>query len=120
MLSSTNFLFEVVKTYHLRKSSDIKTVTMHCVAGSDPGGDRPPKTHQSKFIHHNFVQFGKRIRDIRPFCRPLLCHSSVVKYTSSSYGSEPEMRLGYQILLKSPPNLTGWIVPVAWHKTFFC
>jgi len=23
------------------------------------------------------------IRDIRPFCRPLFCHSSVVKYTSS-------------------------------------
>jgi len=23
------------------------------------------------------------IRDTRPFCRPLFCHSSVVKYTSS-------------------------------------
>jgi len=25
----------------------------------------------------------KSIRDIRPFCRPLFCHSSVVKYASS-------------------------------------
>jgi len=29
------------------------------------------------------------IRDIRPFCRPLFCHSSVVKYTSSLAEAEP-------------------------------
>jgi len=45
------------------------------------------------------------IRDIRSFCRPLLCHSSVVKYTvlHLSYSSEHVVSLDYQILLKSPP-----------------
>ena len=33
------------------------------------------------------------IRDIRPFCRPLFCHCSVVKYTSSFYSSKAGMRL---------------------------
>ena len=58
--------------------------------------------HSENGIHH-----------IRPFCRPLFCHSNVVKYTSSllQYSSEPVMRLDYQILLKSPPTLTGWIHP---------
>jgi len=29
-------------------------------SGTDPGGTiAPPKTYQSNFIHHNFVQFGK-------------------------------------------------------------
>ena len=34
------------------------------VSGADPGGsdwgDRPPKTYESNFIHHNFVQFEKQ------------------------------------------------------------
>jgi len=53
------------------------------------------------------------IRDIRPFYRPLFCHSSVVKYTVRhlSYSSEPVMRLDHQTLLKSPTNLTVWIRP---------
>ena len=37
---------------------------MHIVPGADPGGgdwgDRPPKTYESNFIHHNFVHFGKQ------------------------------------------------------------
>jgi len=28
-------------------------------AGADRGGDRPPKTYESNFIHHDFIQFGK-------------------------------------------------------------
>ena len=46
-------------------------------------GDRPPKTSESNLIHHAFVQPWNSIRDIRPFCRPLFCCNSVVKYTSS-------------------------------------
>ena len=51
------------------------------------------------------------IRDIRPFCRPLICHNSVMcSLLHLSYSSEPVKRLDYQILLKlTPPNLTGWI-----------
>ena len=58
------------------------------------------------------------IRDIRPFCRDLFCHSSIVKCTSSLFQySEAVMWLNYQILLKitPPPNLTGWIRPY-WHQ----
>jgi len=37
------------------------------------------------------------IHDIRSFCRPLFCHSSVVKYRllHLSYSSEPVMSLDY-------------------------
>ena len=41
--------------------------------------------------------------DVGPFCRPLFCHSNVVKCISClSYNSEAIMRLDYQILLKCP------------------
>jgi len=52
-----------------------------------------------------FYNSENSIRDIRPFCRPLFCHSSVVKYTSSLLQyTEAVMALsGYHILLKSPP-----------------
>jgi len=44
------------------------------------------------------------IRDVRPFCHPLFCHSSVVKYTSYfSCSSDHVMRLDYQILRRLPP-----------------
>jgi len=33
-------------------------------------------------IHLSFCNSESSVRDIRPFCRPLLCHSNVVKYTS--------------------------------------
>jgi len=56
-------------------------------AGAEPeGGDwgnQPSKTYESNFIHHDFVQFRKQHSRLRLFCRPLFCHSSVVKYTSS-------------------------------------
>jgi len=42
-----------------------------------------------------FYNSENSIRDIRPFCRPLFCHSIVVNYTSSF--------LLYHILLKSLP-----------------
>jgi len=57
----------------------------------------------------------KSIRDKRPFCHPLLCRSSAVKYTFTSLTVvNPRMRLDYQKSLKSPPlNLlfTDWIRP---------
>jgi len=40
------------------------------------------------------------IRNVRPFCCPLFCPSSFVKYTYLSYSSEAVMRLDYQILQK--------------------
>ena len=58
------------------------------------------------------------IRDIGPFCRPLFYQSGVLKYTSSLlHSSELKMRLGCQILLKSPPplNLLTGSAP-GWHR----
>jgi len=30
------------------------------IQGGDGWGDRPPKTYESNFVHHDFVQFGKQ------------------------------------------------------------
>jgi len=45
--------------------------------------DRPPKTYESKFFHHDFAQFGKQYLRFKAILLPLFCHSSFVKYTSS-------------------------------------
>jgi len=52
------------------------------------------------------------IRDIRPFCRPLFCHSNVVKYTSCLFGQWTwnETRLP-NITETSPLNLLAGSVP---------
>ena len=57
-------------------------------AGSDPrweGGKEiaTRTTVESHFIHHNFLQFGKNIHDIRSLARPLFCQISVVENSSS-------------------------------------
>jgi len=48
-------------------------------------GDRPPNTYKGKFFHHDFLQFGKQHSRHKTIFRSLLCHSSVVKYTSSNW-----------------------------------
>jgi len=72
------------------------------------------ETYESNFFHHDFENLEKSVRDIRPFWRPLFCHSSVVKYWLFHlfYSSEPVMRLDCQISLKSPPlNLLAGSAP---------
>jgi len=59
------------------------------------------------------------IRNIRSFCRPIFCYSSVVKYTSTLLQTKPVMRLDCQILLKSPPTFTGRICPWAGAHYFW-
>jgi len=55
-------------------------------------GDNPPKTYESNFFHHDFVQIRKTL--------------------------DCQLRLDCQILLKSPPpNLTGWTRP--WLSLWF-
>ena len=51
-------------------------------AVSGEGAIAPPtETYQSNFSHHDIVyNLENGIRDIRPFCHPLFCHSSIVKY----------------------------------------
>jgi len=53
-------------------------------AGADPGGAIAPlKSTKRSYFTMILYNSENSIRDIRPFCRPLFCHSSVVKYTSS-------------------------------------
>ena len=51
--------------------------------GGAIGAIAPPTTYESNFIHNDFCSLENNIPDIRPFCRPLFCHSSVVNFTSS-------------------------------------
>jgi len=46
-------------------------------------GDRPPKTSENNFIHHDFLQFGKQHSRYKAILSSIVFHSSVVKYTSS-------------------------------------
>jgi len=48
--------------------------------GNLPGALKPKKVTLFTIILYNSEN---SIHDTRPFCRPLFCHSSVVKYTSS-------------------------------------
>jgi len=71
--------------------------------GESRGEIAPPKSNESYFIYHDFVQFGKQYsqynseNSIRNIIRKAV---SVIK-------------LDYKLLLKSPPPiLTGWIPPV--------
>jgi len=74
------------------------------IQGGQSPHRKPKKVTLFTMILHNSEN---NICDIRPFCRPLLCHSSVVKYCilHLSCSSERVMILDYQILLKSPPPL---------------
>jgi len=54
--------------------------------GRIQGGDwgvSTPKTHEINFFTIISYSSENNIRDIRPFFRPLCCHRSVMKYTSS-------------------------------------
>jgi len=58
---------------------------MNLYAGVDPGGRAiaPLKPTKVTFFTMILNNSENSIRDVRPFCRPLFSHSSVVKYTSS-------------------------------------
>jgi len=69
----------------LIKESAFLTISFRGIQGRIQGGDWgapliPAKVTFFTMILHNSEN---SIYDIRPFCRPLFCHSSVVKYTSS-------------------------------------
>jgi len=69
-----------------------------------------PKTYESNFIYHYFLQFGKEHSRYKAILSAIFCHSSVVMYTSPSYSSEAIMRLA-NIAEIAQPNLIGWIRP---------
>ena len=53
---------------------------------------KPTKAILFTIILYNSQNY---IRDVRPLCRPLFCHSNVVKYIHLFYSSEAVVRLDY-------------------------
>ena len=74
------------------------------IQGSDWGDRTPPHVKPKKVTFCTMLLYNSEnsIRYLKPFCRPIFCHSSVLKY-NLSWSSEHLMRLDSQILLKSPP-----------------
>ena len=71
----------ILPTSHWTKELSPKKA---CETGADPGGGaiaplKPTKVTLFAMIVYNSE---KTIRDIWPFCPPLFCHSSAVKYTT--------------------------------------
>jgi len=66
-----------------------------------------PKTYESNFNHHDFVQFGKQHSPYKAILSSILlsqkCCEVACTVLHPSYSNEAVMRLNYQILLKSPP-----------------
>ena len=85
--------------------------------GRGDWGDFPPKTSESNFSHHDFVEIGKQHSRYKAILSSIVLSQQCCK-VYYIYSSEPIMRLDYQILLKSlpPPKLTGWIRP--WRQCF--
>ena len=86
--------------------------------GADPGrgdwGDRPALLKHTKVTSFTMILYSseKSISDIRSFCHPLFCGSSVVKYISPLLVVNPRMRLDCQYYWNRPlPERTGWIRP---------
>ena len=72
--------------------------------GADPAeGDRPPKTYESNFFHHDFEQFGKHHSQYKAIFRPFFVTKVLWRILHLSYGNEPVIRLDFQILLISLP-----------------
>ena len=83
--------------------------------GEDPGGGRlGPSSPQKpiKVISFTMIFFNSEnsIRDVRPFCCALFCHSSVVKHTSSLLHLAKSL-LDLTDYWIPPPKLNGWIRP---------
>jgi len=82
-------------------------------SGHSRGGSRgaieaiaPPKTNESNFIHHYFVQFWKQNSRCKAPLSSIFCHSSVVKYTLFFLQWRSRYETWLQILLKSSHPLT--------------
>jgi len=84
------------------------------IQGRAIGSIVPPKTYESKFIHHNFVQFGKQHLRLKTILSSIFLSQQFCEayYIFLAYNSKGVMRLDYQISLKSPPLklLTGSIL----------
>ena len=61
-------------------SVDVGSMYAAFPLGADPGDDRPPpKTFESNFIQHDFVQYRKQHSWYKDILPSIFCHSSVLK-----------------------------------------
>jgi len=99
----------------------------HCLRSlsrADPGGgewgDRAPlNTTKVTFFTMILHNLESTIRDVRPFCRPLFCHSSVMKYASSLLQQWTRNKtLLPNIIEIALPKVTDWIRPCFVLKIF--
>ena len=83
-------------------------------SGTDPGGAIVPLLKPTKVTLFTTILYNseKSIRDIRPFCHPLFCHSSGVKSFISLTVVNPWCDLTTKYFWNPPLlNLTGRICP---------
>jgi len=68
-----------------RENGGIARTPNFCRSRGEPMRDAIAPLNPTKVSLFTMILYNSEnnIRDIRPFCRPLFCHSSVVKYTSS-------------------------------------
>ena len=89
---------------HVRSKSIVWTEGEKSQFGSSGGrSPRPQKLTKVTLLTLILYKSENSICGTRPFCRPLFCHSSLVKYTSSRLQQWAVTRLDCQILLKLPP-----------------
>jgi len=80
------------------------------------GGDRPPKTYEINFIHHDFVQFGKqhsRYKAILPsiILSQQCCEVCFIASSLSQYRIQNETRLPSITEIVSPLTLLARSAP---------
>jgi len=75
-------------------------------------GSIPPKTYESNVIHLDFVQFRKQHSRCKAILLSIVLSEQCYKmYFISLTVVNPYWDFTTKILLKSPPNLNGWIPP---------
>ena len=82
-------------------------------SGADPGGGAIPPVKPTIL---NFITIlynsGNSIGDIRSFCRPVFCHSSVVEYTSSLLQQWTSNETCLKYITETPLPQPYWLVPI--------
>jgi len=76
----------LLQEWYARATNAIQHFVHSTNTGADPGGGgaiAPSKTYKVTLFTMILYNLDNSIRDIRPFCHPLFCHGSVVKYSSS-------------------------------------
>ena len=87
--------------------------------GANPKGDdwcnRPPKTHKSNSIHHDFIQFSKQHSWYKAILLSSVSSQKCCEVYFISCSSEPLMIHDYQILQISPLPLTFTVCIHPWN-----